>query len=404
VRAFIGERRSDVHLLVVDAGVKAVSLARLDRLGLRVPPAIVLGAALSKEYRLRNSLPPGFAMQLAAALRDIEAATGLALGGGQPLLLSVRPSPVATMPPGLLPVLLNVGLTEARIPDLIRRSGNAWLAWDCYRRLVRGFATGVDALPQEPFDRLTAAHLARAGATTLQEIDPMSMRDLARGTADLRRINGAPPLPRDPLEQVVRAVDAVLAAWNAPHAQACRRIYGIDDGAGTAVLIQAMVFGNWGARSGSGKAFTHASTISGQGDDGLRVDFAFNAQGCDPAHADDSALLPLVLPEIWAELQTARSIMRHELDDVRHVDFTVEDARLYFLQTHSAYSPETPHALPPPHPARPRRRLRLARADAGDHRRVVLSDISARLRRRPSPGVADDVREERPGRAGADSA
>src|SRR6185295_2090286 len=136
VRAFIGERRSDVHLLVVDAGVKAVSLARLDRLGLRVPPAIVLGAALSREYRQRGSLPPGFAVQLAAALRELEDATGLTLGGDRPLLLSVRPSLVATMPPGLLPVMLNVGLTEARVPDLIRRSGNAWLAWDCYRRLV----------------------------------------------------------------------------------------------------------------------------------------------------------------------------------------------------------------------------------------------------------------------------
>ena len=395
MRAFIGERRSDVHLLVVDAGVKAVSLARLDRLGLRVPPAIVLGASLSREYGQRGSLPPGFAVQLAAALREIEDATGLTLGGEKPLLLSVRPSPVVTMPPGLLPVLLNVGLTEARVPDLIRRSGNAWLAWDCYRRLVRGFAVAVDSQSAVLFDRLTATHLARASARTLQELDPMSMRDLARGSADLRRINGAPPMPGDPLEQIVRAVDAVLAAWHAPHAQACRRVYGVDDAAGTAVLVQAMVFGNWGARSGSGKAFTDG--------DGLRVDFAFNAQGGDDgADAGDSALLRLVLPDIWAELESARSIVRQELEDIRHVDFTVEDSRLYFLQTHST---GTLHGLPSSRPALAIRRPRpVAAADAGDHRLAAAADARPRGGRRPPPGVADDVREERPGGAGADPA
>ena len=397
MRAFIGERRSDVHLLVVDAGVKAVSLARLDRLGLRVPPAIVLGASLSREYQQRGSLPPGFAVQLAAALREIEDATGLTLGGEKPLLLSVRPSPVATMP-GLLPVLLNVGLTEARVPDLIRRTGNAWLAWDCYRRLVRGFASAVDSQSLVPFDRLMSTHLARARARTLQELDPMSMRDLARGSADLRRINGAAPLPVNALDQVVRAVDAVLAAWHAPHAQACRRVYGIDEAAGTAVLLQAMVFGNWGARSGSGQAFTHG--------DGLRVDFPFNAQGGDDrADAGDSALLRLVLPEIWSELESARSIVRHELEDIRHVDFTVEDSRLYFLQTHSTLSPGTPHGLPSSRPARTLGRPRsVAAADADPRRHAASFGAGPRGGRRPSPGVADDVREERSGGAGADSA
>lgn len=395
MRAFIGDRRSDVHLLVVDAGVKAVSLARIDRLGLRVPPAIVLGAALSREYRRRGSLPPGFAMQLAAALREIEEATGLTLGGERPLLLSVRPSPVVTMPPRLLPVLLNVGLTEARVPDLIRRSGNAWLAWDCYRRLARGFAVAVDAQPPEPFDRLTSAHLARARARTLQELDPMSMRDLARGSADLRRINGARALPGDPLDQVVRAVDAVLAAWHAPHAQACRQGCGVDEAAGTAVLVQAMVFGNWGARSGSGQAFVRG--------DALRADFAFNAQGGDSGvDARDSALLRLALPGIWAELESARSIVRRELEDMHHVDFTVEDSRLYFLQTHSS---GTLHGLPSSRPVRTLRHPRLvAAADAGDHRRAAALDAGSRGGRRPPSRLADDVREERSGRAGADSA
>src|SRR5580765_1156615 len=130
--AFIGEGQSDVHLLVADAGVKAVNLARLDRLGLSVPPALALETGLSQAYLAGGSLPAGFRVQLAASLRQLEEATGRQIGGRRPLLLSVRSSPVVSMP-GVLDSVLNVGLTENTVHDLIRLTGNAWLAWDCYR-------------------------------------------------------------------------------------------------------------------------------------------------------------------------------------------------------------------------------------------------------------------------------
>jgi pyruvate,orthophosphate dikinase len=331
---FIGEGQSDVHLLVADAGVKAVNLARLDRLGLRVPPALVLNTALAQEFQATGALPAGFTVQLAASLRQLEDATGLTLDGPRPLLLSVRSSPVVAMP-GMLETLLNVGLTEAGVHRLIRRTGNPWLAWDCYRRLARAFGEAENSFPSGEFDRLTADHLARAGARELQELDPISMRELACDSAALLRGAGPRPLPDDPVAQVVRAVELVLASWNAPHAREYRRICGVDERAGMAVLIEAMVLGNGGARSGAGVGFTRNPA---NGDDELYVDFVFNAQGDDVVSGrqavHEAGALPEVLPDIWHELERVRSVLEGEFADMQDFEFTVEDGELYFLQTH----------------------------------------------------------------------
>jgi pyruvate, orthophosphate dikinase len=332
--AFIGDGQSDVHLLVADAGLKGVNLARLDRLGLRVPPALVLNTALSEEFHAGGKLPAGFAVQLAGALRELEDATGLTLGGPRPLLLSVRSSPVVAMP-GMLDTLLNVGLTEAGVHRLIRRTGNPWLAWDCYRRLARAFGEAENHFPSGEFERLTADHLARAGARELQELDPISMRDLARDSAALVRGAGPRPLADDPAGQVVRAVELALASWNAPRAQEYRRISGVDERAGMAVIIQAMVFGNGGARSGSGVGFTRNPA---NGEDELYVDFVFNAQGDDVVSGREAAhegdVLPAVLPAVWHELDRVRPALEREFADMQDFDFTVEDGELFFLQSH----------------------------------------------------------------------
>jgi pyruvate, orthophosphate dikinase len=332
--AFIGEGQSDVHLLVADAGLKGVNLARLDHLGLRVPPALVLNTALADDFHASGALPAGFAVQLTASLRQLEDATGLTLGGSRPLLLSVRSSPVVAMP-GMLDTLLNVGLTEATVPRLIRRTGNPWLAWDCYRRLVRAFAEAGHHFTSGEFERLTADHLARAGARELQELDPISMRDLACDSAALLRGAGPRPLPEDPVGQVVRAVELVLGSWNAPRAQEYRRICGVDERAGMAVVIQAMVLGNGGAHSGSGVGFTRNPA---NGADELYVDFVFNAQGDDVVSGreavHDGDVLPKVLPDIWHELERVRPLLEREFADMQDFEFTVEDGELFFLETH----------------------------------------------------------------------
>jgi pyruvate,orthophosphate dikinase len=330
--AFIGDRHAKPPLAAADMGAKAANLARLDRLGLRVPPALVLNAALSQDYLSRGALPAGFAVHFASSLRQLETAVGLRLGGSPPLFLSVRPSPGASMP-GVLDSLLNVGMTEAGVHGLIKRSGNPWLAWDCYRRLVRAFAETVHHIDPQIFDQMTALHLAREGVATVRDLDPMSMRDLARESAKAAREAGAPPLPDDPLEQVVRAVEAVVASWHSTRAREYRRIWGIGEDTGTGVVVQAMVFGNNGGRSGSGVGFTRNPAT---GDDELYVDFLANAQGDELASGRESvrdgAALRDGMPAIWRELEHARPRLEREFGDMQDFEFTVEDGRLFFLQ------------------------------------------------------------------------
>jgi len=235
----------------------------------------------------------------------------------------------------MLDTLLNVGLTEAGVHHLIRRTGNPWLAWDCYRRLVRAFGEAGNQLPSGTFERLTAEHLGRVGARELQELDPISMRELACDSATLLRGASVRPLPEDATGQVVRAVELVLSSWHAPRAQEYRRICGVDEHAGMAVIIQAMVLGNGGARSGSGEGFTRNPA---NGDDELYVDFVFNAQGDDVVSGHeavhDGDVLPAVLPDVWRELQRVRPVLEREFADMQDFEFTVEDGEVFFLQSH----------------------------------------------------------------------
>ena len=330
---FIGTRQSDDGLTASLVGNKAANLARLDKLGLRVPPALALPTALCREFLGRGTLPVDFRARLAGSLRQLEDATGLLLGDRRPLLLSVRSSPVISMP-GMLDTVLNVGLTEQSVQALIRHTGNPWLAWDSYRRMLLSFANVVYQLDPRPFAELTRTHLARATAETVQELDPLALRDLARDTADrLQRTTGL-PLARDPVAQLVSAVEAVLRSWNAPRAREYRRMNHIADDVGTGVLVQAMVFGNAGARSGSGVGFTRNPAT---GDNQLYVDFVFNAQGEDVVSGrypvTDAPLLGALLPEVYAELLAVRPVLERAFGDMQDFEFTVDAGQLFYLQT-----------------------------------------------------------------------
>jgi pyruvate,orthophosphate dikinase len=338
----IGGGESEADLTAAQVGAKAANLARLDRMGLRVPPALALTTALFRHYREQGGrLPDGFAARLSASLRWLEDTTGLTLGGDPPLLLAIRPSPVSAMAGGLT-TLLNVGLTEKTARALTRRTGNPSLAWDAYRRLACGFGESVHHLAPTAFEALTATHLARVGATSCQELDPIAMRELAIESASLLRALAREPLPQDPIEQLGCALDAVLASWNSSRARECRRANGVDEEAGPALMVQAMVFGNAGARSGTGIGFTRNP---GSGDRELYFDFVFNAQGSDLASGDElvyDSRLPRVLPDVWTELQTMRSALEYEFRDMQEFEFTVEEGRLYFL--HTRHGDRTPWA------------------------------------------------------------
>lgn len=329
----IGGPHADESLTADLVGGKAVNLVRLSRLGLTVPPALGLPTALCREYMRRGTLPDDFPARLAASMRQLEDATGLTLGGRRPLLVSVRSSPPMSMP-GMLGTILNVGLTEDGVRGLIRRTGNPWLAWEVYYRFVRSVARTARNGSSAVLDRTTAEHLTRAGVDALQDLDAISLRDLARSCAALLPTIIGKPLPCDPLGQITWAVEAVLQSWSSPPAHEYRRLNRLDDATGIGVLIQAMVFGNSGPRSGSGVGFTRNPAT---GDPEMYVDFAFNAQGEDVVSGRlpvlDSALLPTVLPDVWTELQAARTALEREFRDMQDFEFTVQEGQLFFVQT-----------------------------------------------------------------------
>jgi pyruvate,orthophosphate dikinase len=330
----IGTRPADgAPIPAAIGGNKAANLSQLDRLGFRVPPAIVLSTSLCQEYLERgHTIGADLPQLLNGYVRRLEEATGRSFGGRQPLLVSVRSSPPTSMP-GMLDTILNVGLTESTVRSLVRMTGNPQLAWDAYRRLICAFAETVHDAPPEAFDRLTSGFLSEAKVDSIQDLDPLRLRSLARESADLLESLTGSPLPADPHTQLLRAVEAVWKSWNSARAREYRRLNELE-ATGTAVLIQAMVFGNAGGSSGSGVGFTRHPT---DGRDQLYVDFLFNAQGEDVVSGrqgrTDAARLARVLPNVQQELERAKPRLEAAFRDMQDFEFTVQDGRLYFLQT-----------------------------------------------------------------------
>ena len=321
-----------------ELGFKAANLLRLARLGVPVPPAFVLGTSWCRAFLDGGAaLPEGTREQLGAALRQLESATGLAFGSARrPLLVSVRSGAPVSMP-GMMDTVLDVGLGEATLPGFIRLTGNPRLAWDSYRRLVESYAATVAGLDAAPFTAARRAALATAGAATLQDLDYRALRELTRAELALYRDAAGEPFPQAPLAQLEAAVAAVFASWNGARARWYRQAHAIPDGLGTAVTVQQMVFGNGGGTSGAGVGFTRDPAT---GEPGLYLDYAPNAQGEDVVAGraalggvEPLALLPLGIDTALNEL--AR-LLEREFRDVQEFEFTIEDGRLFVLQTRTA--------------------------------------------------------------------
>jgi pyruvate,orthophosphate dikinase len=315
-------------------GSKAANLSRLAGIGLRVPPAFVLGTAVC----LETSAAGGRLSQTArAAVREgiarLERATRRQFGGRVPLLVSVRSSPPISMP-GMLETLLNVGLTDTVTKGLLRATGNPSLVWDTSRRFAQSFAETVSGCPSDPFARTVDCAIGEAGVRTIDEMDPLTLRALAREMTSVARTLAC-PLPSDPYEQLEAAIEAVCRSWSSPRAIEYRRISHVDDASGTAVVVQAMVFGNAGAESGSGVGFTRNPST---GSDELLIDFLFNAQGEDVVSGrhrvtGGPATLSTLMPDIHGELMRAKVLLEAEFCDMQDFEFTVQDRELFFLQT-----------------------------------------------------------------------
>ncbi|GAA4098647.1 pyruvate, phosphate dikinase [Nocardioides kongjuensis] len=315
-------------------GGKGAELARMVQLGLPVPPGFTITTAACRQVLEHGRRPAGMAGDVEHQLALLEDRTGLVLGDPErPLLLAVRSGAASSMP-GMMDTILDIGLNDETVLAVARISGDERFAWDCYRRLVQMFGETVLGVAAARFAALTATVVAERGVDGLPALDADGLRDLVeRGRALCQEVAGR-DLPQDPREQLDLAIDAVFASWQGERARVYRRRFGIPDHLGTAVNVQAMVFGNRGATSGSGVAFTRDPATGALGDYG---EYLADAQGEDVVSGARTAVPLARLREIdlpsYRRLRSILSTLEHHYRDLCDIEFTIEDGRLWILQT-----------------------------------------------------------------------
>jgi pyruvate,orthophosphate dikinase len=318
-------------------GAKAANLTRMAALGLPVPPAFVLPVKLCAaiidndahaERRLRDGLKEG--------IEFLERATGKRFGDRRhPLLVSVRSGAARSMP-GMLDTVLDVGCTLDAMHGLIRTTGRPRLAWDCRRRFLESYAETVLGFDSAPFATRLAELTASEAAAGLRELDSEALERLATDEQALIEDLDDGWL-EDAVAQLDGAARAVYRSWTSERAQTYRRLQKLDDLRGTAVTVQAMVFGNGGLASGAGVAFSRDPST------GLprpMIDLVLDAQGEDVVSGrrtpDTEETIVRLLPAIATELGDILKRLEREFGDVQDIEFTIEDGKLWILQTRAA--------------------------------------------------------------------
>ena len=318
-------------------GGKGAGLAEMTRvLGPELVPAgfTITTEACMAFLRAGGMAPDGLDEQLDAALARLETRAGKRLGDPEdPLLVSVRSGARDSMP-GMMDTVLNLGLDDRSVAGLAARTGNERFAWDAFRRLVQMFGNVVCGVPGAVFEEEIARVKRERGAVADTELDVEALRELVT----VFRSQFA--FPAEPREQLRQAVEAVFRSWTGARAVEYRRINHLPDDWGTAVNVQQMVFGNKGATSGSGVAFSRDEITGGSEPSG---DFLVDAQGEDVVSGvrtpRDLHELDDWLPGIRDRLVSVLRTLERHYGDMQDAEFTVEDGRLYLLQTRSAKRP-----------------------------------------------------------------
>ncbi|GAB5602197.1 pyruvate, phosphate dikinase [Thermus sp. FJN-A] len=318
-------------------GGKGFGLVAMQEAGLPVPPALVVTTEACRRY-LREGRVPGLWEEVGAKLAALEGLTGKRFGQGEgstpPLLVSVRSGAPVSMP-GMMDTILNLGLTLEGVEALSRATANPRFAWDSFRRLLAMYGEVVLGERAEAFEGMLSALKEERRAATDADLGPEDLEELAFRYLRHLEARGT-PFPMDPWAQLWGAIEAVFKSWLNPRAKTYRRIYGIPEDLGTAVVVQAMVFGNLGEDSGTGVGFTRNPAT---GEKGLYGEYLRNAQGEDVVAGirtpEPLERLKDYAPELYRELlQVAERLERH-FRDMQDFEFTVERGRLYLLQTRS---------------------------------------------------------------------
>ncbi|MFA4946796.1 MAG: pyruvate, phosphate dikinase [Candidatus Micrarchaeia archaeon] len=325
-----GEKGFDKDLL----GSKGANLAEMTSIGLPVPPGFTITTEACRAYIANgNKEPAGMMEQARKKLAKIEEKTGKKFGdAANPLLVSVRSGAKASMP-GMMDTILNLGLNDATVKGLAKKSGNERFAFDSYRRLLQMFGDVVLNVEREHFEEILEAHKTGRNDT---ELSAEELKQIVKEYQALIKKETKKPFPEDPLTQLELAIHAVFDSWNTPRAKVYRKLNAIPDDIGTAVNVQAMVFGNTGNTSGTGVAFTRNPATGVKEHYG---EYLINAQGEDvvagirtPKPVDE---MKKDLPGPYKELIKVYDTLEKHYKDMQDFEFTIENNTFYMLQTRS---------------------------------------------------------------------
>ena len=325
------EGRGDQKILL---GGKGAGLAEMTNIGLPVPPGFTITIDACAEYwKLGKRHPAGLDKEVLQNLRKLEAVTGKKLGDPHdPLLVSVRSGAARSMP-GMMETILNLGLNDASVEGLSRKTDNPRFAYDSYRRFIQMYATTAMGLTKEPMEEMLHHLKHKRGVKNDTELSAGDLKELCAGFKKFYEEKKGESFPQDPIAQLWGAVAAVFNCWEAEKSVTYRRVEKITDLKGTAVNICTMVFGNKGDNSGTGVCFTRDPN---NGDNAFYGDCLINAQGEDVVAGIRTPMklieLESKLPRAYKQLCDVRKTLERHYKDMQDLEFTVEDEKLYMLQ------------------------------------------------------------------------
>jgi pyruvate,orthophosphate dikinase len=316
-------------------GGKGANLAEMTNLGLPVPQGFTITTETCHYYLSQNnSYPQEFDAQLEANLQRLEQTAGRVFGDPEnPLLVSVRSGAAVSMP-GMMDTILNLGLNDQTIQGLINKTQNERFAYDAYRRFVNMFGNVVLNIDHEHFEDQMEAIKSARGVILDTQLTVNDLKELVGLYKGVVQQQTGHPFPDNPADQLKLAIEAVFKSWNNDRANTYRKIHGIHGLKGTAVTVQSMVFGNMGETSGTGVLFTRNPST---GEKILYGEFLINAQGEDVVAGirtpETIDTLRQVMPEVYDQLIDIKDKLEKHYRDMQDIEFTVEESKLYFLQT-----------------------------------------------------------------------
>lgn len=316
-------------------GGKGSNLAEMAKIGVPVPPGFTISTEVCDYYyKNGNKYPADLQKQIDENIAKLEKTMGAKLGdASNPLLVSVRSGAAASMP-GMMDTVLNLGLNDAAVEGMAKKTNNPRLAWDAYRRFIDMFGDVVMGVHHEHFEEKLTAIKKKYKAKLDTDLNADQLKELCGEYKKVYEKHVKKPFPASAKEQLMASVNAVFGSWNIPRAVMYRRLNKITGLLGTAVNVQAMVFGNMGNTSGTGVAFTRNPS---NGDKEFFGEFLINAQGEDvvagirtPEPLSD---LKKEWPAIYNELNDIRHKLENHYKDMQDVEFTIQEGKLFMLQT-----------------------------------------------------------------------